>query len=144
MKIEEIDAAAGKNVSLRRALQKLQSWMTGVELTTGWDPLASATDGVIRQMPPPLATFTVTGVGGVFRLSITLPAGLTGLPLHEIKVSETSPFMVSQTVETMPLTPGTYLELTRSPALLYFQLRSKYLISDFNRPIVVGPVASGA
>ncbi len=137
-----------KSPYLRRALQRIQDWCSGVERAVGIDPLAQAKGGVgagaVRVAPPPAATLTVVGGGGTFAVAIDLPDNVTGPVINELKVSATVPFKGSSTVNKYPLNPATYLTINIPNTTFYFQLRSRYYTSDFNQPVVFGPVSSGA
>lgn len=142
MKLEEIDAAAGKNSSLRRVLSKIQSWATGLENTIGVDPNSLA-GGDTRLQAPPQVTPTITGAHGRFLIALELPATAIGPMLHEISISTTIPFLNSETVVKLPSNPATYVEVTSPNSTKYFQIRSRYYASDFNQPRVIGPISSG-
>jgi hypothetical protein len=98
--------------------------------------LAPAQGGKIRVAPPPLNTLAVEGSEGIFTVVITLSSDSIGPELHEIKTSDTLPFLSSTTVVTYPQTPQTRFELATPGETKYFQLRSRYYTSDFNKPVV--------
>ena len=144
MKIEDIEGASRLDGSaIRRALQKLQNWATGMELAIGVDPLAP-TGSRVRTAPPPLARLTVYGGSGRFVLSIDLPPDAIGPMLHEIKSSDTVPLAASTDIVTFPINPATYTEILAPNITRYFQIRSRYYTSDFNQPKITEAVFSGA
>lgn len=142
MKLEEIDSASRGHAPLRRLLQKIQEWATGMEQATGVGPLPPAQGGVPRVAPPPKSQLSVNGTSGRFEISIVLAEDLIGPVIHEIKISETLPFIASTTVETLPENPSTSVVIFDPNVTKYFQLRSRYYTSDWNGPVITGAITS--
>jgi hypothetical protein len=120
-------------------LQRVESWMTGMEEATGIQPDSAPRrdnhEGRIRTAPPPLCKFTVTGHNSFLLINIILNPALLGPVLHRVKVSETLPFASSTTVETTPDTSNSIILIPATPGVpLYVQLETRYLTSDWNRP----------
>ena len=145
MKLSDLEGAANLDKgSLRRTLTKLQSWATSLELAVGVSPNSEPGEGRMRVAPPSLASLAVTGGGGRFVIEIGLSKDLVGPVTHEIKISETVPFMASTTVETLPENPATRIEIATPNIIRYFQLRSRYYASDWNQPVLSKAIDSGA
>lgn len=140
MTLPELDAAAGGSKALRRALKDIQDYLTLMEQALGLDPhFQPATKGdrtsIQTVQVPPRMPFTVEAVPGGYIVDITLPKEIRGPVLHEIKSSLTLPFLASVSVNTEPLNPSTKVFISGTQAR-YFQLRSRYLTSNFNAPQV--------
>lgn len=144
MRIPGIDAAAGKNDSLRRALSRIEEWTEAMERGLGFSPFGPGKVGQDSSGPPPLATFTVTGDAGNFTIEIQTPDTARGTMFHELKSSQTVPFVASTTilVHGGP-SPSAHVVITLPGETRYFQLRSRYATSVFNQPQVSDVVAAG-
>jgi hypothetical protein len=137
LKIEDLEGTSqGRPGSVRRAFNSVQSYLTSLEKALGFSPDAAPGGGKLRVAPPPLCSFMVTGMGGRYIVEITLHPDLTGPVLHELKSSDTLPVKGSDTVETYPENPATYIEITLPNTSKYFQLRTRYYTSEFNQPQV--------
>lgn len=138
MKLEEVEAAAGRNPALRRLLTKAENWMTGMEKVLGVTP-DSVPGKPQRTAQPPLSDYTVEGANGFFVVEVTLNPSLKGPVLHRVKTSNTLPFASSVSVTTYPDAPDSRIVIPAlgGSATKYFQLESRYYTSDFNRPVFI-------
>lgn len=147
MKIEDLEGASRSQPgALRRALQQIQTWCTGIEQSTGLNPLAPAGGGQFRVAPPPLCAMTVEAVSGLFVVVIELNDQLTGPVLHQIKMSSSIPFERSPDVVTFKNVPDCRFPIASVPnTSKYFAFRSRYYNSDYNasQTLIGGAVFNG-
>lgn len=143
MKLSEIESASKSNPSLRRILQMIETWGTGMEDHLGFNPQAGSQAKNKRVGPPMLANMTIEGVDGHFSIQITNPVGAAGQILHEIKGSPTVPIVKSTDLIVRGPSSDLQYDIIDPGVSRYFQLRSKYAYSDFNQPQVFPSVSSG-
>lgn len=144
MNLEEVDAAAKGNPALARILRKLEKWTDAVETLTGTDPLAPGFAKTRKVAPPPLASFTVTGDGGDYAISITNPTDVSGTILHELRGGTTVPINKASDVIVRGPSPDLNYVINDPGTSRYFQLRSKFPASGYNEPQVSTVASSGA
>lgn len=140
MTLDELEGASKGNPALRRVLQQVQDWMTGVEKQTGTRPLAGAVS-TFKPNPPALAKFTVTAVGSNFVIQITNPPGVIGV-LHQLIGATTIPIQASTNIIMSGPAPDLQVVIPNPATTRYWQLRSKFQNSDYNDPQVGGPATT--
>lgn len=142
MTLGEIEGASKDNPSLRRMLQAIQGWMTAIEKNIGFDPqVVNKANRIVR--PPPLASYVVTGQDGIYTIQITNPEGLAGQVTHEIRAATTVPVGKSLDIIIRGPSPDTLVTIVDPGTTRYFQLRSKYALSNYNQPQISEAVSSG-
>lgn len=142
MTLDELEGAAKNNPPLRRVLQQIQDWMTGIEKQFGSRPLGGA-QAQFKSDPPPLATFTVAAVGEHYTIFITNPPGVTGI-LHQLIGGTTLPVSASANIITRGPAPDLAYTIVDPSTTRYWQLRSKFTNSDYNQPQIGGPATTTA
>lgn len=98
----------------------------------------------VRAAGPPFATLkSVTGVDGKIVIQIENPSDSSGPIFHEISTASVTPFGVATDILTYGPDIRTMWEITDPNVTKYVRLRSRYINSDFNRPIISQAVYSG-
>lgn len=142
MKLGEIEGAAGKNAALRRVLQAIETWGTGIEKGVGLNPLAPGHVGSRKLATPPLADFTVIGVDGHYVVDITNPLNVATM-YHEVRAATTVPIVASNDIIVRGPFIDSHLDIIDPNTTRYFQLRSRFANSEYNAPQISQAVDSG-
>lgn len=137
MRITALEGAAGNNPALREALTEIEQYLTLMANQLGIDPRASQqVVGRSRVSPPSQATFTASGVNGMFVVEIENsvdPTNQQDLTIyHQVRTATDTPIEHPNQFDDTPINPATHVVIPDPNATKFIGIRSKFINSKFN------------
>lgn len=141
MKLSGLSAI--KDPQLIEIFRHLEAIFTSLERDYGIVPILPG-NSRIRAEGPPLAKFkSVEGVDGKFIIQITNPSNSSGPIFHEISTASVTPFGVATDILAYGPDIRTTWEILDPNVTKFVRLRSRYINSDFNKPVISPSTYSG-